>query len=134
MSLTSKKASNSLSLQPLIIYSVLAPAAFDRTSLKPSAPASERLAFPSATPVASLLFSSVSFFGDLETYSTTAELLRTLKAVPTVAANATTTPAIATPTSSSTGTPAEFPGTGSGAVPGAIAALMGAVGVAVALV
>lgn len=116
----------------LIIYSVLAPAEFDRASLKPSAPASERLAFPSATPVATLPFSSVSFFGDLESYSTTAELLQTLKAVPTVAANATTTSAMATPTP--TDKPEEFPGTGSGAAPGAIAALMGAVGVAVALV
>jgi hypothetical protein len=107
-----------------VIDNVLAPGNFDRASLKNSAPASERVAFPSATPVSQLPFSSVSFFGDLMTYSSTPTLLKTAIAVATAQANATTT-------MSPSGMPAQVStNTGSGLLPGALIALSIAVGVA----
>ncbi|KAH7390790.1 FAS1 domain-containing protein [Phaeosphaeria sp. MPI-PUGE-AT-0046c] len=68
-----------------VIDSVLAPGPFDRASLKPAAPAAERLAFPSASAVSALPFPSASlaFFGDLMTYTTTPALLKTAAAVAT---------------------------------------------------
>ncbi|KAI8933658.1 hypothetical protein NX059_009379 [Plenodomus lindquistii] len=59
-----------------VIDNGIAPGPFDRASLKPDAPASERLAFPNATPVSQLPFSTVSFGGDLITFTTTPELLQ----------------------------------------------------------
>ncbi|KAK8117154.1 FAS1 domain-containing protein [Apiospora kogelbergensis] len=77
-----------------VIDSVLSPleGGFDRASLTPSKSASERLAFDGASPVSKLPFSSVSFGGDLMSYTTTPVLLQTMAAVattPTAAANAT---------------------------------------------
>ncbi|PVH91550.1 Fasciclin-domain-containing protein [Periconia macrospinosa] len=74
-----------------VIDNVLAPAPFDRSSLKPSAPASERLAFPSATRVEQLPFTSVSFAFDAGSYTTTPVLLQTIAAAAPRPANATTT-------------------------------------------
>ncbi|KXJ87477.1 FAS1 domain-containing protein [Microdochium bolleyi] len=68
-----------------VIDNVIAPGAFDRKTLNPSAPPESRLAFPSATPVSQLPFSSVSFAGDM-TYTATPTLLQTLAAVPTAPA------------------------------------------------
>jgi hypothetical protein len=114
---------------PDIFYSVLSPLApFDRASLEPSAPASDRVAFEGATSVSELPFSSASlaFGGDLMTYTTTPELLKTVAAVatPTTSVNATTT-----------GSPmSTYTGGAMGMLPGAGMALAGAVGVAAALV
>jgi hypothetical protein len=99
-------------------FSVLVPGEFDRASLKPSAPASERIAFPSATAVSELPFSSISFFGDLMSYTSTPVLLQTMAAVavPTAAsASASTTP-------SASSLP-EFTGAANGLLPCAILAL-----------
>jgi hypothetical protein len=108
--------------------SVLVPGEFDRASLKPSAPASERIAFPSATAVSELPFSSISFFGDLMSYTSTPVLLQTIAAVavPTAAsASASTTP-------SASSLP-EFTGAANGLLPCAILALSVALGAAAVL-
>jgi hypothetical protein len=93
----------------LVIYtnqtSVLNPAdaPFDRADLEPAADATDRLAFPDATPVSKLPFSVISYAAESETY-TTPELLRTMKvidvsALATATADATSTDeAAATPT------------------------------------
>ncbi|CAN9250848.1 unnamed protein product [Alternaria alternata] len=112
-----------------VIDSVLSPLApFDRASLEPSAPAADRVAFEGATSVTELPFSSVSlaFGGDLMTYTTTPELLKTVAAVatPTAAVNATTT-----------GSPmSTYTGGAMGMLPGAGMAVAGAIGIAAALV
>lgn len=61
----------------------------------PSAPAAERIAFPSASAVspAPLATVSLAFAGDLMTYSATPELLKTVAAVATPIAGASTTAA-----------------------------------------
>ncbi|KAJ2998193.1 hypothetical protein NUW58_g399 [Xylaria curta] len=74
-----------------VIDSVLSLGDFDRASLKPSAPASERVAFPRASPVSTLPFSSVAFSTDRMTYTTTLELLQTIAAIATPSAEATMT-------------------------------------------
>lgn len=87
-----------------VIDSVLAPGPFDRSSLKPAVPAAERVAFPSASAVSKLPFptTALTFFGDLMTYTTTPELLKTAAAVATTgslktsASPTTTRPAMAT--------------------------------------
>ncbi|KAI9147370.1 beta-ig-h3 fasciclin [Paramyrothecium foliicola] len=109
-----------------VIDSVLVPGEFDRASLEPSAPASERLAFADATSVSNLPFSSVSFATDLMRYTTTPELLKTVAAVPTQEAAAPTT----TPSE-----PSPIP-TGAGNVlfPNALMALSAAVGIAAFLI
>ena len=84
-------------------HSVLAPGDFDRSSVEPSAPAAERLSFPSASPVAVLPFTSVAFEGDTMTYASTPRLLQTIAAVATSEpiANATSSnPPLATYTGS----------------------------------
>jgi hypothetical protein len=110
-----------------VIDAVLAPAPFDRASIKPSAPAASRLAFPDATSVSQLPFSSVSFaFGtDVGSYTSTPVLLQTVAAVAvaTGAANATAT---------SSGAAAEYTGAAGRALSGAVAAIAGAAGVAAA--
>ncbi|EFQ94139.1 hypothetical protein CFE70_004908 [Pyrenophora teres f. teres 0-1] len=112
-----------------VIDSVLSPLQpFDRASLEPSAPASDRVAFDGATSVSALPFTSASlaFAGDLMTFTTTPELLKTVAAVatPTAVANATRT-----------GSPMEtFTGAASGLLPGAGLALGAAVGIAAGLV
>ncbi|RFN48700.1 transforming growth factor-beta-induced protein ig-h3 [Fusarium flagelliforme] len=65
-----------------VIDTVLNPAddPFDRADIKPVADATDRLAFPSATPVSKLPFSVISYAGESETY-TTPELLRTLQVI-----------------------------------------------------
>ncbi|OBS17809.1 hypothetical protein FPOA_09539 [Fusarium poae] len=65
-----------------IIDTVLNPAdaPFDRADIKPAADATDRLAFPSATPVSKLPFSVITYVGETGTY-TTPELLRTLQAI-----------------------------------------------------
>jgi hypothetical protein len=83
-------------------------------------PASERLAFPNASSLSSLPFSSVAFATDLMTYTTTPELLKTVAAVATHLANATIT-------TSSQPVPIQT-GTGSGLFPGAVLALSVAIG------
>ncbi|GJD04547.1 betaig-h3 fasciclin [Colletotrichum higginsianum] len=109
-----------------VIDSVLSPGNFDRASLEPSAPASERLAFPSASSVSSLPFSSVSFATDLMRYTATPSLLQTVAAVATPAANATTT---------ASSQPVPVPtGSGSGLLPGAVAVLSVAAGIAAFLI
>ncbi|EDU42841.1 Secreted and surface protein containing fasciclin-like repeats [Pyrenophora tritici-repentis] len=112
-----------------VIDSVLSPLQpFDRASLKPAAPAADRVAFDGATSVSALPFTSASlaFAGDLMTFTTTPELLKTVAALatPTAAANAT-----------KTGSPMEtFTGAASGLLPGAGLALGAAVGIAAGLV
>ncbi|KAF2728816.1 FAS1 domain-containing protein [Polyplosphaeria fusca] len=110
-----------------VIDSVLSPGEFDRASLKPSANASERLAFPNATSVSSLPFTSVTFGGDLMTYTTTPELLQTVAAVatPTKGGNANMT--------TSSGLPMAT-GAGSGLFPGVVLALSMAMAVAVFMI
>lgn len=120
--------------------SVLAPGEFDRASLKPSASAPERVAFPGATPVSHLPLASASlaFAGDLMTYSTTPELLKTVAAlaIPTAAATGSTftTSAANTATASRSAPLAEFTGGAGGYMAAKGAALAGAVGVAALLV
>lgn len=83
--------------------SVLAPGEFDRSSLEPSAPAAQRLSFPSASPVAILPFTSVAFEGDSMTYTSTPRLLQTIAAVATSRLNAnaaSSSPPVATYTGS----------------------------------
>ncbi|SPJ73087.1 uncharacterized protein FTOL_02816 [Fusarium torulosum] len=65
-----------------VIDTVLNPAdaPFDRADLEPAADATDRLAFPDATPVSKLPFSVISYASESETY-TTPELLRTMKVV-----------------------------------------------------
>ena len=104
-----------------LLLSVLSPGDFDRAFFEPSAPVSERLAFPNASSVSSLPFSSVAFAGDLMTYTTTPVLLQTVAAFATPLANATITtssgPAIAT-------------GAGNGLFPGAVLAVSVAISIA----
>ncbi|KAI4851462.1 FAS1 domain-containing protein [Aureobasidium sp. EXF-8845] len=86
-----------------VIDTVLAPGEFNRSSLNPSAPAVERLSFPSASSVAVLPFTSVAFEGDTMTYATTPRLLQTVAAVATSRPSATVTsssPPLATYTGS----------------------------------
>ena len=112
-----------------LLLSVLSPAPFDRASLKPSVPASDRVAFPNASAVSSfpLASASLAFGGDLMTYTTTPELLKTVAAVATATATANTTSV----TSSRTGVPvATFTGAASGVVPGTGVALAVVVGIA----
>ncbi|KAF6788151.1 beta-ig-h3 fasciclin [Colletotrichum sojae] len=117
-----------------VIDAVLAPGEFDRASLKPSAPASERLAFAGATSVSSLPFSSVSFATDLMAYTTTPRLLQTVAAVATSTAVATAS-ANASATATASGQPVPVPTSdGSGLLPGAALILSFAVGIAAFLV
>ncbi|TDZ35282.1 Fasciclin-like arabinogalactan protein [Colletotrichum spinosum] len=111
-----------------VIDSVLSPGDFDRASLEPSATASERLAFPDATSVSSLPFSTVSFATDLMGYTTTPLLLQTVAAVATSssAANATATPS---------GQPVPVPtNVAGGMLPGVALVFSFAVGVAALLI
>jgi len=101
---------------------------FDRASLQPEAPASNRLAFDGATAVSALPFTtaSLAFGGDLMTFTTTPELLKTVAALatPTAGANAT-----------KTGSPMEtFTGAAGTLLPGVGLAFGAAVGVAAGLV
>jgi hypothetical protein len=70
---------------------VLSPGDFDRASLTPDAPASERLAFANASPVSSLPFSTTAFAFDTMTYTTTPVLLETVATVATALASAAAT-------------------------------------------
>ncbi|KAG9205844.1 hypothetical protein G6514_006118 [Epicoccum nigrum] len=106
-----------------IIDSVLAPGEFDRASLKPSASVTERVAFPGASSLSELpLPAPTVFAGDMMTYSTTAELLKTVAAVATSAAN--------TASASRSAPTAEFTGGASGFMAANGVALVGAVGFA----
>ena len=101
---------------------------FDRASLEPSAPASDRVAFDGATSISVLPFTSASlaFAGDLMTFTTTPELLKTVAALatPTAGADATKTkPPMDT-----------FTGAANALLPGAGLALGAAVGIAAGLV
>ena len=119
-----------------LFRSVLSPAPFDRASLNPYAPASQRLAFPNASAVSVLPFSSVvnPFFGDQMTYTTTPRLLQTVAAVATPRGNANvTTSRSAMPTATETGI-VPFTGAGTGLLPGASIALAVAVGAAALIV
>ncbi|THY85808.1 FAS1 domain-containing protein [Aureobasidium pullulans] len=82
-----------------VIDTVLAPGEFDRASLQSSAAAAERVAFPSASAVAKLPFTSVAFEGDIMTYSSTPALLQTVAAVATSRSN---TAATSRPTANAT--------------------------------
>ena len=108
-----------------LLLSVLSPGDFDRAFFEPSAPVSERLAFPNASSVSSLPFSSVAFAGDLMTYTTTPVLLQTVAAFATPLANATIT------TSSG---PAIGTGAGNGLFPGAVLAVSVAISIATILI
>lgn len=119
--------------------SVLAPGEFDRASLQPAAPAASRVGFPSASAVSHLPLASASlaFFGDVMTYSTTPELLKTVAALAIPTAATTTASAVSGMTSAtrSTSAPvAQFTGAavvksvGKGAV---YAAAVGVVGMLV---
>ncbi|KAF2866656.1 FAS1 domain-containing protein [Massariosphaeria phaeospora] len=114
-----------------VIDTVLSPGPFDRTSFEPSEPVADRLAFPNATSVASLPFSSVSFaFGtNLETYTSTPELLKTVAAVATGSAMAKPTGQL-NATATMTGEMPLFTGAGSALWPSA--GLVGAVAVGIA--
>jgi hypothetical protein len=83
MSLTRELHTPPTTKRMLIFISVLAPGEFNRSSLKPSAAAAERLSFPSASSVAVLPFTSVAFEGDTMTYTSTPRLLQTVAAVAT---------------------------------------------------
>lgn len=90
--------------------------------------ASDRVAFADASSVSALPFASASlaFGGDLMTYTTTPELLKTVAplAIPTAGGGATTTKP-----------PMEiYTGAANGLLPGAGMAVAGAMGLAVALV
>jgi hypothetical protein len=110
-----------------VIDAVLAPAPFDRASIKPFAPAASRLAFPDATSVSQLPFSSVSFaFGtDVGSYTSTPVLLQTVAAVAVATG-------VVNATATSSGGAAEYTGAAGRAMPGAVAAIAGAAGVAAA--
>jgi hypothetical protein len=112
-----------------VVDAVITPGPFDRASLEPSAPAASRLAFPDATFVSQLPFSSVSFaFGtDVGSYTSTPVLLQTVAAV------AVATGAVNVTTTTSSGV-AEYTGAAvKKMMPGAVAALAGAAGFAAAL-
>lgn len=119
-----------------VIDNVIAPGPFDRATLDPSSPTESRIAFPGATTVEDLPFSSVSFFGDMMTYSTTPMLLQTIAAVPTPTstAGATTTTAMATMASSTgagpTSTSIPVAGASGVLVSGAMLGLAAVIGVA----
>lgn len=105
------------------IDSVLAPGEFDRASLKSSASVTERVAFPGASSLSELpLPAPTAFAGDMMTYSTTAELLKTVAAVATSAAS--------TASASRSAPLAEFTGGASGLMAANGVALVGAVGFA----
>ncbi|KAF4459664.1 Transforming growth factor-beta-induced ig-h3 [Fusarium albosuccineum] len=92
-----------------VIDGVLNPAdaPFDRADLKPAADAADRVAFPDASSVSELPFSSISYGTDSVSY-TTPELLKTLIAVDpkaTAAATATTTQDTASATGEATTVP-----------------------------
>jgi hypothetical protein len=116
---------------------VLSPGEFDRASLMPSAPASERIAFPSASavPLSALPFTNIAFQGDQETYTKTPVLLQTIIAIatPTAGAGNTTSAPTGSSTPTPTGQPQEFAGAGNGLFPAAAMALPIAMGAAVAL-
>ncbi|KAJ4399129.1 hypothetical protein N0V91_009661 [Didymella pomorum] len=124
-----------------VIDSVLAPGNFSRSNLTPSAPPASRIAFPGATPVSHLPLASsgLAFFGDVMTYSTTPELLKTVAALATptpnmgVSTTASAVTGMTTATRSASASMTEFTGAagGLGATKGA--ALAGAVGVAALL-
>ncbi|KAL1591689.1 hypothetical protein SLS60_011688 [Paraconiothyrium brasiliense] len=119
-----------------VIDSVLSPGEFNRDSLTPSANASERVAFPSASsvPISELPFSSIAFQGDQETYSTTPALLQTWIAAATPTSGASTTGnGSGQSTPAPTGQQQQFPGAASGLVPVAAMALSVAVGAAAVL-
>jgi hypothetical protein len=105
--------------------SVLAPSEFNRSSLKPSAAAAERLSFPSASSVAVLPFTSVAFDGDTMTYASTPRLLQTVAAVATSRPSATTT--------SSSPPPAAYTGSAISLVTSGAMVMVIAVGVAALL-
>lgn len=123
-------------------YSVLAPGEFDRASLKPSASAAARVAFPGATPVSHLPLASVSlaFGGDLMTYTTTPELLKTVAALviptatATVSGSTLSTGASKSATASRSAPLSEFTGGATGLPAAKGAALAGAFGIAAFLV
>ncbi|KAK2051432.1 FAS1 domain-containing protein [Colletotrichum caudatum] len=112
-----------------VIDSLLSPGDFDHASLEPSAPAAERLAFPGASSVSSLPFSTVSFAADLMAYTTTPKLLQTVAAVATATVSAITT----TTTLSSQPVPVPT-SSGSGLFSSAIVPLSFAMGIAALLV
>lgn len=120
-----------------VIDSVLSPLGgdFDRaSSLTPSKPASERVAFAGASPVSQLPFSSISFDGDLMAYTTTPVLLQTMAAV-AAASSSSSAPANATASSAPAPTPSFTTGSGyKGLIPCAVSALSVAVGIAAFLV
>ncbi|KAL4406721.1 hypothetical protein CABS03_11160 [Colletotrichum abscissum] len=107
-----------------VIDSVLSPGNFDRSSLKPASPASERVAFSGASSVSSLPFTSVSFATDMMAFTATPSLLKTVAAVATATATATTS-----------GRPTTVPTNGgSNLFPGMILALSVAIGFAAFLI
>ncbi|KAK7932700.1 hypothetical protein PG985_003412 [Apiospora marii] len=120
-----------------VIDSVLSPLGgdFDRaSSLTPSKPASERLAFAGASAVSKLPFSSISFGGDLMGYTTTPVLLQTMAAVATTASSSSAAATNATTSSVPVPTP---PTTGAGIkglTPCAVSVLSFVVGIAAFLV
>ncbi|KAJ4352734.1 hypothetical protein N0V95_004006 [Ascochyta clinopodiicola] len=119
-------------IQKLIsCLSVLAPGEFDRANLKPSAPAPERVAFPNASAVSHkpLASASLAFAGDLMTYSTTPQLLKTVAAIATA-----TSGASITPTASRSAPITTFTGAAGGLLPGTGMALAGVAGVAAFLI
>ncbi|KAK6850271.1 hypothetical protein PG995_014104 [Apiospora arundinis] len=117
-----------------VIDSVLSPLGgpFDRaSSLTPSKPASERLAFAGASPVSKLPFSSVPFSGDPMAYTTTPILLQTMAAVATGAASS----AAAPPNATASGALLPVPTAGGagiigGLIPGVVYVLSVVVGIA----
>ncbi|KAJ4986665.1 hypothetical protein SVAN01_07851 [Stagonosporopsis vannaccii] len=98
-----------------VIDSVLAPGEFDRASLQPFAAAPERVAFPGASSISHLPLAtaSLAFGGDLMTYTTTPELLKTVAAlaVPTASVSSVSASStLATATRSQPAPATEFTG------------------------
>ncbi|UQC91529.1 uncharacterized protein CLUP02_17065 [Colletotrichum lupini] len=115
-----------------VIDSVLSPGNFDRSSLKPASPASERVAFSGASSVSSLPFTSVSFATDMMAFTATPSLLKTVAAVATATA---TGAANATATATTSGRPTTVPTNGgSNLFPGMILAFSVAIGFAAFLI
>ncbi|CZT52929.1 uncharacterized protein RSE6_14336 [Rhynchosporium secalis] len=111
-----------------VIDAVLGPGPFDRASLIPAAPASQRLAFPGASSVPTLPFTSTVAFGDDEMkFTTTPVLLQTVAAIAVPTANASPISG-GTVSASMTGSPAAtVTGAGSVVSPGSAVALLAVV-------
>ncbi|THX52354.1 FAS1 domain-containing protein [Aureobasidium pullulans] len=116
-----------------VIDTVLAPGEFDRASLQPFAAAAERVAFPSASAVSKLPFTSVAFEGGTMTYSSTPALLQTVAAIATSRSNAAATSRPTANATTSSPPLATYTGSAIGLTTSAAMAMALAVGIAALL-